>query len=755
MAADKKKKTPIAIKMPTGIELSVDQKTQLDALNKEFGPKLPTNISKGITIKKTLTITAEQKTARAEAIKVPLRYSDDGSSMIFGNGVVELTIVKATGYIQKITNKVSGRDYKIENDGSWPFGMELGFPNVPKFLTVEVVGNTPHPQSVVHKTASLQGGKVLRLTYDNMLSSGGAFTGVKMDVDISLKDDADYFLIKAKIENNGDYYINNLYSGTGALVAANSRQEETLIVPGWDYGKVYPNPHGFFKDRETYGYPIFASSCALATGWLDLCGPDGGIGIGYLNRQGLTMLFNVQQAKEGLNVNWQLFNLVHDEPWGHVGGVFGLAPGKSFSTDQWIVAPHSGDWHRMADIYREEYEKAFKGTFFNEKNNNPIAEKVDFVGAIAIHNERSGLPAKNFEEVIAFVEGMSESLQAKPENMLITLLGQDQHWPHRMPDFYPANTEAGSNEGLKKMIKELSNMGMKGLLLYGHPFYNHPKANDYVAEADTGYDHLNRMWPEIGNAACLDSPEWLNLWKRKYIPGFAELGAAGVYWDQGPTQYLVCPLPGHSHGADKIKQLASHTKGILQLQEDFRGLYARKKKNSTIFWIECSSDLTGRTMDIWTTTPGYYAKEGGELKREIVRYAVPYHLCANIGPNSADDANYTFVNGFIGWANTGGSEEVMAAQRQFAKLRRELRNADAPGFPYGFKDNVGLQTSDPNLVARSYRSDDGISVLYFAKEPLEGNVTVNTSELGFAGKDIKNFTVKLEKNQAGYKIILP
>jgi hypothetical protein len=61
----------------------------------------------------------------------------------------------------------------------------------------------------------------------------------------------------------------------------------------------------------------------------------------------------------------------------------------------------------------------------------------------------------------------------------------------------------------------------------------------------------------------------------------------------------------------------------------------------------------------------------------------------------------------------------------------------------------------PNLVARSYRSDDGISVLYFAKEPLEGNVTVNTSELGFAGKDIKNFTVKLEKNQAGYKIILP
>ena len=46
MAADKKKKTPVAIKVPRGIELSVDQKAQLDALNKEFGPKLPTTFQK-------------------------------------------------------------------------------------------------------------------------------------------------------------------------------------------------------------------------------------------------------------------------------------------------------------------------------------------------------------------------------------------------------------------------------------------------------------------------------------------------------------------------------------------------------------------------------------------------------------------------------------------------------------------------------------------------------------------------------------
>ena len=40
---------------------------------------------------------------------------------MFGNGIVELAIVKKTGYIRRITNKVSSRNHKLENEGSWPF----------------------------------------------------------------------------------------------------------------------------------------------------------------------------------------------------------------------------------------------------------------------------------------------------------------------------------------------------------------------------------------------------------------------------------------------------------------------------------------------------------------------------------------------------------------------------------------------------------------------------------------------------------
>ena len=64
VAADKKKKTPVAVKVPKSIELSADQKAKVGALNKEFGPKLAECKKKANSI-----ITADQKKARAEAMK--------------------------------------------------------------------------------------------------------------------------------------------------------------------------------------------------------------------------------------------------------------------------------------------------------------------------------------------------------------------------------------------------------------------------------------------------------------------------------------------------------------------------------------------------------------------------------------------------------------------------------------------------------------------------------------------------------------
>ena len=71
VAADKKKKkVPNVVRVPKGIELTADQKTKIEALNKEFGPKLAECKAKANSI-----ITADQKKARAAATK---KAKDDG-----------------------------------------------------------------------------------------------------------------------------------------------------------------------------------------------------------------------------------------------------------------------------------------------------------------------------------------------------------------------------------------------------------------------------------------------------------------------------------------------------------------------------------------------------------------------------------------------------------------------------------------------------------------------------------------------------
>ena len=62
--AKKKKPAAVAIKAPKGVELTTDQKAKLDALNKEFGPKLAACRKEASGI-----ITKDQKKARATALK--------------------------------------------------------------------------------------------------------------------------------------------------------------------------------------------------------------------------------------------------------------------------------------------------------------------------------------------------------------------------------------------------------------------------------------------------------------------------------------------------------------------------------------------------------------------------------------------------------------------------------------------------------------------------------------------------------------
>ena len=694
----------------------------------------------------------------------------DTTLLCIGNDRVELKIDKETGFIADIYNKETDIHHKDgEKSGVWPLGMRLGTLNATNLVRAEI---NAHPQAAKQKmkytTRDEDGETILEMVYDNLMSTGGGPTGVALKVTVTLRDGADYFLIRAHIENNGKYDITKIYSGWGGLVADDTREGETLAVPDWSHGTKRRNPHKTFPERCTFGYPIMGSEGRMNAGWLDLYGEKGGVGIGYLNKQGLSMLFGVQRQGGGTGINWQLLDLRYDtaaDDWFAVGDTYPVRKGESFTTDPWILAPHAGDWHRMADIYRTEYEITFKDDHLTWESTHEVAKQVDLIASWGW----KACDKDSFAEIPAMAKQYMDTVGVSPENFMLPIVAFN-HIPLRFPDHFPNHAKEGAPEACKSTVDKLRHMGIEAIPFFTHYYYTHREAIDYDEKSDTGYDHGNVLWGQIGNIACLDTDEWQKLWREKYIPGFDSVGASGVLLDEGEDQYIVCPHPSHRHGDTAVGMLGAHVRGAREIIQAFRDGF---KNRRPFFVTEWAGDLVTRSVDVWSGFAGVPGDkmlfppivrkvEGWTIEREIFRYTWPYRLNTDSGfkrDYTVDWINRTLVNGIIlgGYLSLSITQKIPAdlleAVRQFVRVRRELREQKAPGFPQGFKDVIGLTADSPDLVARIYCDDTGMTVLYYAKEDVETFVTVNPENLGFSGKSEQSFKVSLEKDEAGFHIV--
>ncbi len=699
---------------------------------------------------------------------------DGPSHLSIGNEKVELKLDSRTGFIRDIFSKETGLHHKSDASGIWPFGLRMGDGYGPDLLRVQIDDSDAcADQEMTYETISTEGATTLRMTYDNMLTTGGAASGIKLTVHITVHDDADYFLITADVENRGKYDITNIFSGWGGLVAGPDREKEHFAVPDWSMGTIWDNPCKLFPERDTFGYPIYGSRGTMTAGWMDLYCDEGGIGIGYVNKQQLIMYFNAHgrpaipnrlgaPREDGLAFNWQLLNLHHDrttEAIATVGGAYPIRPGESFSTDTWILAPHKGDWHRMADIYRIEYEKAFAGDFTSWQDTHEEAKRIDLTVFRTVHVKEDG--PEGFRSVPPAVKDVIEKSGVAPESIMVSILAFWQEAPLHFPDHFPCgrdNAEQAIAE-FRKAVAEIRAMGVQSVMLLTHLFYNHPKAVDYVPEAETDYDHQNVFWNGIGHVACVEQPEWQDLWKNKYIPGFDSVDVSGVLLDQGPVAHLVCTNPDHVHGRDAVKMLSSFSRGtdmqIKAFREGFKG-------RDCFLWSECSGDLPTRNVDMWAAgVDGPSDQPGTSRTMEIVRYAFPYRLCSYTAFKedwTVTDVNECLVNsyvvgGYFGFeVNKQWPAELDEALAQYIRIRKELRDKPAPGYPQGFKDTVGLRVGDANLVARAYVGEGGLTVVYYAKEDVSTVVEIDRGILGLRDGS-ESFHVSLKKDEAGYSIM--
>jgi hypothetical protein len=97
--------------------------------------------------------------------------------------------------------------------------------------------------------------------------------------------------------------------------------------------------------------------------------------------------------------------------------------------------------------------------------------------------------------------------------------------------------------------------------------------------------------------------------------------------------------------------------------------------------------------------------------------------------------------------------EMLDSLRRFVALRRQLREAKAPGYPQGFCDTTGLSVPDGQLRAKVFKGQSGATVVYFAREAFEGEVVLETAQLGMRGLGRVRRRIKIAAKQMGYEVI--
>lgn len=686
--------------------------------------------------------------------------------VLLGNGRVEFVFDSRSGAITRIVHKTSGRSVDMLDSAAAPVkiwvsasesveGRAEGSAERPDETQVRISQGAQKVDAC--KRFSYPEGSGVEFHWENLLTTDGRSTIVSVRQRYELDNHSEFLRASTDLVNGGDLLVTGLFLGFESLNLGGDPSHEVLTVPNGQMGKKWHNPRlPLAKAPLVFCIPPTVPGGLVCT-WIDLGGPDSGLGIGYLNRRGMDMLGEVAYDSHGASLGWRMFRL--EGGWTFMTGeklidprqVYPLRPGEGFSTDDWFLGFHAGDWHETALFYRNEYERVFQGDFLPWEKVSPTARNADLILDVTaawgfVDSKAKGyVPDKgeiknHFSEVPQKVQEAVSDSGAKPENVLMVMLGQGPHWGiYELPDYFPANQEAGGQAAFKEMIHRLrSDIGIAGTHFYTHMVFDHPKAANYIPEADTGWNEdLYFNFDAMGNVACLDCQPWFELWKNKIIPEFVESGASGIEVDEGFGHHLTCRKPNHLHGDGAESILTAQTRGALRIYRQCREAFGEQG------YLECEggSDVYARLVDIW--------EAGGKGQFEIVRFTHPDKLIV-LFVSDPESVCLAFLYGMLVIHNIPTPDKIKGVLKQFIALRREIREKRSPGYPHGFRDDRGLIVVGSGVSAKVFSDHRGITVAYYSKEAASAEISVDGRALGHPRMGVRKHAVKLTAGQMGY-----
>lgn len=592
-----------------------------------------------------------------------------------------------------------------------------------------------------------------RLEFPNLRYGDGRRTSVSICLELTAA--ADALRIEPTIAaGTGSHEVLELIFFHGNVLALDSPRHERVAMPDWGEGHILHDPRHanpinhwvgpyFVDGAHAFAYTA-ENGHDLSYGWIAAYGRRAGLALALINPRMLTMEFKLTRCADGLGLSAAFFRLrTHAE-------CFPFRERAPLKLGYLLLIPLAGDWHPAADVYRREYALTMPAPVPEFGTGSERAKRLDVnlhYGILGAHCQ-TAQPAFNltFAEVVARARAFITRYGIDPGRVMVWLYGIGINGHDRTnPTQRPMLGTAGGHAGFVRMCRALKALGVGSHTEYTHPWAMQQNQPGYDPDMDTGKSH-KMMGVVTHNALCLDYRKTQEFYRDEVFRPFKADGVTDLFLDQATLCLGMCQRAHHDHGTDTNGLLGAHARGTERMLAVIRETFGA----DTIISTESHNDLGARTIELGVNGDCYASRRGThttgfEGAPQINRYTWP-NVMRMVNHGAASSLPLIAINGCNSmlsqvWDQT---DDV----RKYLVFKAAI-NQNGPGYPFGFRDTVGLHWRAKNLEARVFlQPGEGLTITYYARTAIRDAIRVDLSQYGGAG--VWTVPVRLRAGEYGF-----
>ncbi|NLO83186.1 MAG: hypothetical protein GX094_09045 [Clostridiales bacterium] len=539
-----------------------------------------------------------------------------------------------------------------------------------------------------------------------------------IDISLTLRFvmDVDRLTVKSFIDNREEIEIMEfqLFAASGIRSLSGNPEQDAIAWPQ-DLGRRIPHPAltdlskyaGFRKYERRDEIHTALSELypgRLSMQWYDLYNENEGIYVGAHNASHQTVCLHVERDTKTNIIRLGVIQYPI------------IKKGEKWESEPVVYAPHSGDWHAGAKIYREWIEST---GWKPPKQPEWIRQFKGWLRVIL--KQHHGEVNWDYSQIPLLYDEAAES-----GIDTIFLLGWEKGGFARMWPDYIVDERMGGEEELRKAIDYVHSRGGRVVLFLSYAlidrqseFYKSGKGEEATIKSLWGTEIPfsetycgEGTWRKKGSPpmpmflACSGS----TVWQEKMLESARyclDLGVDGVLYDLGGITPYFCYDDRHEH---KKPNYSCATKDL-----KYKALhdYVRSRGSDKAIMMEHNIDIFAQHMDI---SQGSTTKPNPNNLLELYRYTFPELImtnreCGQDEENYKQLANYSFVYGLrydMTIFRCCGTLSDIPNYAAYLKHINEIRSKYSDYLLKGrFTDNEGFTLDNTIVVAKSYRAEDG------------------------------------------------